>query len=135
MYGSISLISMLAHDLSCKMQLILPIVNRQTGNLHFIFAQKYVHHIGPANPLRDVNICNIFTQSMLVGSWVKVGNIPLYKNIEASSFVIILTAFCTLKLCAFTLIRQIRLSLDKSILHYLVVKLSCGILKKARFTR
>ena len=57
---------------------------------------------------------------------------------EAPSFVYlqseVLNAFFTLKLCASIRIRQIETNiLDESILHSLMVKLSCGINQKHAF--
>ena len=33
----------------------------------------------PANPLKGKRLYNVFTQYMLVGSLIKLGNIPLYE--------------------------------------------------------
>ena len=55
-----------------------------------------VAHLTSTNHLK-INVHN----SILFGSWVKVGNILLYKNVEASPFVYwqseVLTVFCMLK--------------------------------------
>ena len=79
------------------MQLITLVVNRQTGALIFSYKSMFptlTHQI-----LLKVNEYDEFTQYMLEGSWVKVGNI-LSKNIEKSPFVYlqseILSVFCTL---------------------------------------
>ena len=55
---------------------------------------------------------------VLVGSWVKIGNIYFYTtNIEASSFVYlqseVLTAFCTIKQCACLLMNLIESDIDR----------------------
>ena len=69
------------------MHLILPTVNRQTEMFHFSY--KSMFPTLTRQILQKVNVINICTHYMLVGSWVKVGNILSYEkqNNEASPFV------------------------------------------------
>ena len=96
MFDSICLISMLAHNLSMKMHLLLPTVNRQLG-MHQCFSYKSILPTLTQLILLKVNVYNIFTQYILVKRW---GTYLYTKNIEASSFV-------SLHLAAFYIVRRI----------------------------
>ena len=77
MSGAIWLFSMLAHALSVQNAVNSLLLIDKGGC--FIFCIKVCSHLDPANPLK-VNVYNVFTQYMLVGSWVKVGNILLFEK-------------------------------------------------------
>ena len=87
MCDSICLINMLAHDLSVHNKVNASDCNKTNGNASS-FSYKSMFPTLTQLTLLKVNVYNEFTQYMLVWSWVKVGNILLYKkNIEASPLV------------------------------------------------
>ena len=83
--------------------------------------------------LLNVKVFNVFTQYMLVGKLGQAGQHTfIQKTIKHLHLSISKRAICTLKWCAGIMIRQIRsdqISLDKSMLHSLMVKHSCVINK------
>ena len=71
---------MLAHVLSVQMQLILQTVSRQTWMLHFFFLSFFGIKACSPPPFQKVNVDIVFTQYMLVESWMKGGEHTLYNK-------------------------------------------------------